>query len=306
MILLMVIGNIIVALLVVYAVHELLAGAVDRRRAVHAADVAAASTAEPLVVGLDRRFRATRFGRWLERELEVSGVQQRPVVVLAVVLGVSLVATYLLWTFLAPTLAVVGILAGYLALRWYLEREQNRRREAFVGQLPELARILANASYAGLSLPTAIAIAGDEMTEPARGELGRVATRLKFGAPLVEALEELQDRVGTRETNVLISTLVVSSRSGGSLVAALRDIAKTLDQRKETRREIQTTLAQAIATSYMVIFLGGAMLLLLNVIQGGTVQKMTTHPVGQVGLVAATLLFAGGFVAMRRVARVEP
>lgn len=306
MILLVLLGSIISVVLVVYAVHELLGGAIDRRRAVHAADVAAASNAEPMIVGLDRRFRTTRFGRWLERELEVSGVEQRPVVVLAVVLAVSLVATYLLWTFLAPTLAVVGLGVGYLALRWYLEREQIRRREAFVGQLPELARILANASYAGLSLPTAIAIAGDEMTEPARGELHRVATRLKFGAPLVEALEELQGRVGTRETNVLISTLVVSSRSGGSLVAALRDIATTLDQRKETRREIQTTLAQAVATSYMVILLGGAMLLLLNVLEGGTVQKMTTHPVGQFGLVATTTLFAGGFVAMRRVARVEP
>lgn len=306
MILLAVLGSITSAILVVYALHEFLTGIIERRRAVNAADVASTSKSEPMIVSLDRRLCKTRPGRWLERELEVSGVEQRPVVVLAVLTGVSLVATYFLWTFLAPTLAVIGILVGYLALRWYLEREQTRRREAFVGQLPELARILANASFAGLSLPTAVALASDEMTEPARGELARVATRLKFGAPLVEALEELQARVGTRETNVLISTLVVSSRSGGSLVSALRDIATTLDQRKETRREIQTTLAQAVATSYMVVFLGGAMLLLLNVLQSGTVQKMTTQPVGQVGLVSAALLFGGGFIAMRRVARVEP
>ena len=210
-----------------------------------------------------------------------------------------------MWTLLAPLLGVLGLLLGLLGVRAYLRRARERRREAFVGQLPELARVLANASYAGLSLPTAIAIAGDELAEPARTELSRVATRLRFGAPLTRALDDLRERVGSRETSVLISTLVVASRSGGSLVTALRDIAETLDQRKETRREVKTILSQPVVTSYFVIVLGVVMLLMLNAMQPGTVERMTREPIGQVALLVSAGIFGGGFWAIRRITRMD-
>ena len=78
-----------------------------------------------------------------------------------------------------------------------------------------------------------------------------------------------------------MSTLLVSARSGGSLVTSLRTIADTLEERKETRREIRTTLAQSIVTGYMVIGLGFAILVLLNVVNPGTVETMTRNLLGQ-------------------------
>lgn len=307
MIPLILLGSIAAALLLVFAGREFVVGTAERRQAVNAADREASPFApdESTVAALDRRFRRSRTGGWLERELDVAGVQQPPVVVFGVAVVVSVVAAYVIWHLFAPLLALIGLAGGYLAVRWYLGREQSRRREAFVRQLPELARVMANASYAGLSLPTAVAIAGEELSEPGHTELSRVATRMKFGAPLAVALDELQERVGTRETKVLVSTLIVSSRSGGSLVSALRDIATTLDQRKETRREIQTTLAQVVATSYTVLFLGAVMLLLLNFIEPGTVAEMTTNPIGQIGLVVSGSLFVGGFFLIRFMSRID-
>jgi tight adherence protein B len=129
---------------------------------------------------------------------------------------------------------------------------------------------------------------------------------LKFGAPLATAIEELNARVGSRETNVLMSTLIVASRSGGSLVTALRDIAETLDQRKETRREVTTILSQSVASSNLVILMGFVMLFLLNSIKPGTVDRMTQEPIGQVSLIVGGSLFAGGYVLIRRMTRIEP
>ena len=68
---------------------------------------------------------------------------------------------------------------------------------------------------------------------------------------------------------------------------------------------MQTTLAQAVATSNMIVLIGIGILLLLNTMQPGTVQKMTTNIVGQVALVLATLLFSGGVFAIRRMTRIE-
>jgi tight adherence protein B len=235
----------------------------------------------------------------------LAGVRRSPALVLAAGTAVAVVTAVALWTLLAPAFGVAGVSAGVLAVRAYLRRERTRRLESCVAPLPQLARVLANATNAGLSIQTALGVAAEELDDPSRAELRRVATRISFGTSLEEALRELDERLPSREIAVLTSTLVVSARSGGSLVTALRGIADTLETRKETRREIRTTLAQSLATGYLVIVLGFGLLFLLNTMAPGTVETMTTSPAGQVALVVAGSLFVGGFLAIRRMTRIE-
>jgi tight adherence protein B len=254
---------------------------------------------------VQERFARTWLGRRLERQLMLAGSTRSPLVVALGGLGTGIAIGAGLWTVLAPALGVIGVLSSVVAVRAYLRRGQERRREAFIAQMPELARVLANATNAGLSISTAIAIAADEMDEPARTELRRVASSQSFGNSLESALNELQTRVPSREVAVLLSTLLVSARSGGSLVTSLRSIADTLEQRKETRREIRTTLAQSVATGYTVIGLGVAILALLNVVNPGTVEIMTRNIIGQAALLFATVLFTLGFLLIRRMTRIK-
>ncbi|HYI53583.1 MAG TPA: type II secretion system F family protein [Microlunatus sp.] len=254
---------------------------------------------------VSRRFNRTRIGRWLEHELTLAGFRYPPLAVFAVCLVVTVTIPYVLAQLLAPAFGVVGLVGGYLLLRAWLQRARERRREKFVQQIPELARILSNATNAGLSIATAWAVAEAELAEPARSEIQRLNSAVRFGAPLEEAMLQLNDRLPSREVRVLMSTMVVSARSGGSLVKALRDISFTLDDRKEVRREIRTTLAQARSTSVLVAILGVGILLMLNSIRPGTVELMTRSLVGQIALVLGFGLFAAGFVVIRRMTRVE-
>ncbi|MFT3875681.1 MAG: type II secretion system F family protein [Propioniciclava sp.] len=296
-----------VAVTLLLGIRELLRIARDRRRYVAAAELE--SQEEQVTSALrawDARFRRTRPGRWFAGELDLAGLSFPPLVVALVTLAVGAGITWMIWRFLAPALAILGMVAGFVLVRAYLHRAQQRRQDAIVAQMPELARILANASYAGLSLPTALAVASRELAEPARGELARIADRLRFGAPLESALQEFRQRVRSREAGVLIATLIVSSRSGGSLVTALRDIARSLEQRKETRRQIKTTLSGPMATANAILVIGIALLFVLNLIQPGTVQAMTQSPAGVLSLAAAGLLFSVGYLVIRAMAKVEP
>jgi tight adherence protein B len=303
---LVVLGAVLAVVLALLGLRDLATLFSTRRRLIAAAAGTSEAARLPLIERYDRLLRSTRIGRSLERELQLAGLDRRPVVILGAAASITLVATYLLSTLLAPVLGVLGLAIGAYAVRWYLRRGRERRREQFIGQLPELARVLANATNAGLSLSTAIAIAGDELDEPARSELKRVSNSIKFGSDLASALDELHERVGSREVAVLVSTLVVAARSGGSLVSSLRDIADTLDARKETRREIRTTLSQSLATGYLIIVMGFGMLFLLNSIQPGTVQIMTRNLLGQIALVVSGALFVTGFLVIRRMTRIEP
>lgn len=298
-------GTLFGALAFVFGVRELMSVSTGRRQIVEAVLGDDAYQGMPRIERWDRVFRATRVGRRLEAEMGLAGVERRPIVVFGGGAAVALVAAVLLWTLLAPLFGVIGVTTGLFAVRAYLGRERSRRLEAFVAQMPELARVLANATSAGLSISTAVGVAAAELADPARTELQRVSERVSFGAPLEAALAELQGRLASREVAVLTSTLVVSARSGGSLVTALRDIADTLETRKETRREIRTILAQALATGYIVIVLGFLVLVGLNLLFPGTVQEMTTTIVGQAALVISGTLFLIGFIVIRRITRID-
>jgi tight adherence protein B len=258
-----------------------------------------------LFTRISRGFNRTRLGRWLEREFVLAGITYPPIVVFAVVLLVTATLPYLLARLLAPAFAVVGLAGGFLLLRSWLRRSRERRRERFVQQIPELARVLSNGANAGLSITTAWVVAEGEMAEPAKTEIQRLNAAVRFGTSLEDAMLQMNDRLPAREVRVLMSTLVVSARSGGSLIKALRDISLTLDDRKEVRREVRTVLAQSRATGALVTLMGVGILLALNAIQPGTVERMTQSLLGQVALVVSLGLFLVGHLMVQRMTRID-
>jgi tight adherence protein B len=250
-------------------------------------------------------FNRSRLGRWLQRELVLAGISYPPIVVFGALLLVTATMPYLLAWLFAPAFGVIGLAVGYLLLRGWLRRSRERRRERFVQQIPDLARVLSNAANAGLSITTAWVVAEGEMAEPAKTEIQRLNAAVRFGTPLEQAMLELNDRLPAREVRVLMSTLVVAARSGGSLIKALRDISLTLDDRKEVRREVRTTLAQSRATGALITVMGVGILLALNAMQPGTVERMTQTLLGQVALLLSFGLFLAGHLTVRRMTRID-
>ncbi|WP_369225079.1 type II secretion system F family protein [Streptomyces sp. R39] len=254
---------------------------------------------------LDRRLRGTAIGRRLELRLAATGLDVTPgeffVYMLAAVVALWLIGQAALAPFFGPIAGLLGVFAAVQFLNW----QRQKRIERFIGQLPELARILANATHAGLALRTAIGMAAEELEAPAGEELSKVADQLAIGHSMDDALGELADRLPSRELVVLVTTLVLANRAGGQVVSALRNLTETLEERKETRREIRTQLSQVTMTSYAVPVLGIGALLLMNSVKSGTLERMTGTGLGQGAVVVAFGLYVIGFVLIRRLSRID-
>ncbi|MGW1005084.1 type II secretion system F family protein [Streptomyces sp. NPDC002520] len=254
---------------------------------------------------LDRRLRRTALGRKLELRLAATGLDVTPgeffAYMLAVVAALWIVGQATLAPFFGPLAGLLGVWAAVQFLNW----QRQKRIERFIGQLPELARILANATQAGLALRTAIGMAAEEMEAPAGEELAKVADQLTIGQSMEDALGALADRLPSRELVVLVTTLVLSNRAGGQVVSALRNLTETLEERKETRREIRTQLSQVTMTSYAVPVLGVGALFLMNGVKDGALDRMTGSPIGQACVVIAFAMYAVGFVLIRRMSRID-
>jgi tight adherence protein B len=260
---------------------------------------------EQLRRSYNAQFRMTALGRRLEDTLAGASVGIAPLDFVLLV-GSGAVAVLVLgrrpFGLLGSLVFAAALVYG--ASRW-LERRRQKRVEAFVGQLPEVARVMSNATSAGLAMRRAITMVADEVDEPAGREFAIVAEQIGLGVPLDQALEDLDRRLPSRELRVLVQTLIIQARAGGALVSALSNIAATLEQRKELRREVRTAISGALFSGYVVAGLGVGSVFVMNLITPGALDALARTGLGRIVLVTAAALFAAGFLAIRRITRVE-
>ncbi len=258
-----------------------------------------------LIQAIDARLARTQRGADLAGKLRSAGTQLTPTRFLGLLLG-AMIGAFLVVGLLFPLL--LAIVAAGLVL-WagaaWLGHRLSRRKEDFINQLPEVARLLSNGASAGLSMPAAVELTVREIDAPAREELQAVLDEMQLGRSLDDALEALARRLPSREIAVLMSTLIIQQRAGGDVVRALQDLSSTLDMRRETLREVRTLMAGAVFTSYVVPLLGVGALVMLNTINSHTLPRMTNSPIGISALVVAAVLFTLGSLAIRRVTRIE-
>ncbi|MFJ8649872.1 type II secretion system F family protein [Streptomyces sp. NPDC093546] len=254
---------------------------------------------------VDRRLRRTTFGKRVERKITTTGldltVGEYVVYVIAALLALYFVVGSVFAPFFGLIAAVIGLWGANAFLNWQL----LKRTEGFINQLPELTRVLANATQAGLALRTAIAMAAEELDDPAGEELKRVADQLAVGRSLDDALGDLVERLPSRELTVLVTTLILSNRAGGTIVSSLRNLTETLEERKETRREVSTLLSQVKVTAVMVPVLGLGFLMLINSMRAGALDDMTGAFAGKVAVIISAGLYALGFFLINRLTRVR-
>ena len=261
------------------------------------------STGRSAIRALDLRFRRTESGRRLGAWLAGAGVKLSPVELIGLLTASSLLGWVVLTLLVARGLALVAAIAGSILIaRALIERRRRQRSEAFVEQLPEIGRMLANGAAAGLSIQQALALASRELAAPGGLELKRVVDELRVGQSLEDALANLQARLPSREVAVLMTTIAIQQRAGGDTVRAL---GTTLDARKDLRREVTTLLSGVVFTSYVVAGIGGGTILLLNVMSPGVTKEMTSSFIGILGIAIAGTLWTIAFVLIRKTTRID-
>ena len=254
----------------------------------------------------DARLRRTQTGRKLGNWLQGAGSPLSPADLLLLCFSGTLFLTVALSTFMPRGVSlIVAVLAVIGVARALVERKRAQRREEFIGQLPEVARVLSNGTSAGLSLAGAMELAARELPPPASIEMEVVVQETRLGMPLEASLERLRDRLPSREVAVLMTTLIIQQRAGGDTVRALSELGQTLEARKDLLREIRTMLSGAVFTSYLVAGMGAGTILMINAISPGVMRELTTTLLGLLALGFSATLYVIAFVLIKRTTKVE-
>jgi tight adherence protein B len=217
--------------------------------------------------------------------------------VIMAVLGAVLGKSVLVGLLMGVATPVVGI--------FYLKNRARKRLVLLETQLPAVLQMLAGSLDSGASLLLALELAGEEGDPPLATELNRVIAETRVGRPILESLEAMADRIGSKDVSWTVEAIRIQHQTGGRLADTLRVLADFMRARVEVRGEVRALSAEARISGKVLTgmpILIGAFLFFFN---RSYLDPLLTTAFGWVMLGAAGVGLLLGTLWMRRMIQVE-
>ena len=217
----------------------------------------------------------------------------------------SLAAVVAGWLAGGLPVAVPLAAAAPLAAGWAVSYRRGRYRREVERSLPEVSIAIADSLGAGRSLRSSLGAAAISLEGPPSVELARLGAELALGVPTAAAVEEWRGRMRSPRVDAFAAALLSQRLSGGDLAGLLRRFAEGAAERDRVAEDARSATSQARFTGLLVVAMptGGA--LFAELLQPGFLLGVLGAPAAAVMLALAGALQAIGFLAIRRLSRVE-
>jgi len=200
----------------------------------------------------------TRGSRDLTEMFYFIGPRQLLLMTLAVAAVLGLLGYVIFNWFVALLVGVAGFLVPFLGIKKLRERRVRR----FEGQLVDAMAQLSAAFRAGLTLAQATENIAQDMPPPLSQEFGLFVKEIKLGVPQDEALQNMADRVGSEDLQLVVTSTNVARQLGGNMAEMYDIISATIRERFRLEGRIRALTAQGKLQGWVV----GAMPLILGLI----------------------------------------
>lgn len=131
---------------------------------------------------------------------------------------------------------------GYFLPNIVLSKMVARRREELSKNFPDALDLLRTCVEAGLSADAGLARVGEEMRIRSRAladELRQVVLEQRAGASRNQALANMAERVGIRDVEAMVASLIQSEKFGTSIAESLRVYSESLRLDRRLKAEEQ-------------------------------------------------------------------
>jgi tight adherence protein B len=136
-------------------------------------------------------------------------------------------------------------------------------------------------------------------------ELRKALVEARLGAPIEDALDDVADRMGSKDFSWVVMAIRVQRQVGGNLAEVLATTAATLRERERLRRQVQVLSAEGRLSAYILFALPLVFALYLLAVRPSYMKPLFTDPIGLVLLLGMAILLTVGAFWLRRVVKVE-
>ena len=202
-----------------------------------------------------------------------------------------------------PGPLAIAAAAGPSLAAWVVTRRRERYRRAVERSVPDMAAAVADAISGGHSVRGALTSARASLEGPSATELARVGAELEVGTSTMDALGALRGRLSSSRVDALATALLSQQVAGGDVAALMRRLGSASAERDRVDDEARAATTQARFTGVLVVALPAGAALFAELLEPGFISGVLSEPGSAAMLVAAALLQAAGFAAIRRLGR---
>lgn len=212
---------------------------------------------------------------------------------LAAVVTRSLFAT-------VAVLVIVGLVPPAI-----LQFLSGQRKRKFQSQLPDMLQLMAGSLRAGYSLMQGVEAVAQEVDDPIGGELRRVLAEARLGRVLEDSLDEMAERLDSRDFAWAVMAVRIQREVGGNLAELLSTVAETMIARERLRREVKALTAEGRISALVLGLLPVGLGVVMYTINRDYMNVLLHDSFGQVLLVGSLLLAGVGFYWMKKTIEID-
>jgi tight adherence protein B len=204
--------------------------------------------------------------------------------------------------------ALLGMVAfGALALvprllYWWM---RQKRLRTFEEQLPDALMMLAGGLRAGVGLSSAIQQLVAEAQPPISQEFSLMLREQRLGVTLEQALSNLNRRVPTQTTILMVSAMRVATETGGGLAETLERTAHTIRSRLQMEGKIGALTAQGKLQAWVVGLLPFVLMAILDKMEPEAMGLMWSTQLGWAALAVIGFLELMGLYIIRKIISID-
>jgi len=195
---------------------------------------------------------------------------------------------------------IAALCTSILSVTW-IKMAKTRRLSRFEAQIGDALVIMANSLRSGFSFLQAMDMVRKELPNPIAIEFGRTFQEMNLGTPTEEALENLDNRIGSEDLGLVITAVLIQRQVGGNLAGILDNIAGTIRERVRIKGEIRTLTAQGKISGVIIGILPIILAAVMYIISPDYLMPLISERMGLGMLVSALLLEAAGIIIIRKI-----
>jgi tight adherence protein B len=199
----------------------------------------------------------------------------------------------------------VGVLAGFIALNFYVKTQRARRTKKFLEEFPNAIDIVTRGVKTGLPLGDCIKAIASEGQEPVKSEFRRIVEDMAVGLTLPHALVRFTHRMPIMEANFFAVVLSIQSDLGGNLSEALANLSRVLRERKMMKEKIKAFSSEAKASGAIIAAMPVGVGGILSLTSPDYIGMLYSEFIGNLVLAGCVVWMAAGVVVMRNMIRFD-
>ena len=259
-----------------------------------------------LAKGIEKAGILNNYKSNIRKKLVKANILMKPEEFISISLIILCASAFLGAVFFRNALITVAmaVLGWYIPLM-VLNRKISRRLKILNNQLGETLAVMSNSLKAGHSFFQAVDSVARELKGPVADEFLKLQKEISLGVNTETALENMVDRVGSDDLELMVTAVLIQRQIGGNLAEVLDNISETIRQRIKAKGEIRTLTAQGRMSGWIISLLPFFLAMAVFTINPEHMSALVSNPIGIFMIVLALIMEGMGIMFVRKIINIE-